>query len=315
VADSDDTSTGTAAPTDGAQPNQADEQNAVPEAGPSPAIEPPADSGETRPRPPAPGPRARPRDDAYGLILTDDGLDDEEYRPRARRRSRRPARRGLWDPDTSERMFEGTSSVGRAIAVGYLSQLQLMADVASNFAGSVIDGSLSDGRRERPRRRASGERPAGSRRPGARRAPDPRPRAPYDGRDMVDDEEEYERVPRRRGTRRDVYDDGRGRYGPSEGRVRVGEDAADLADDLVDGLLDAFEDVVRIPRRMSAEMADSYERDAERFDRDRRYDRVPASERDPIDDGYAEEDDYLDDGDVEGEPAYEPVSRARRGRR
>jgi hypothetical protein len=242
-------------------------------------------------------------DDRDGVFLADDDLDYPNYpNPRRPRRpARRPARRGVWDPDTSDRVFDGATSVGRSVAVGYLSQMRLLADVASNFASSVIDGSVSNGRgggRRRPALRPDRERPLRQPRPRAHRReyePAAQDGDGYDGYDGYEgarpEPEGYgaaaapdPREPSRRDTyaRRERYAEPRDRYGRVDRRFSWGEDAADFADDVVDGFLDAWEDAMQIPRHVAADMADSYDRDDYRLrSRDGYDDREPGYDRPP----------------------------------
>jgi hypothetical protein len=127
-----------------------------------------------------------------------DDFDDytDELSERAARRRRQLSSR-------SDRMREESQSMLRAFTIAYLKQVELVGDLTSNFANSLLEGSISE---------ESGTRRAREGEDGA-----PRRERPWDG-------------------------------------------LPDFADDVADGIIDAFDEVVQIPRRMFDDAYDTYDR-------------------------------------------------------
>lgn len=161
------------------------------------------------------------------------------------RRGRRVRRRRRWSEDDSDRAVDEGTRFARALAIGYLRQVELLSDITGSFASSVIDTT-----RDRDSRR------------GRRRRGDERERyeveelyVEEDGRDDDYDDDDYDDDAPRGERRNGGRSSRRSRRAPR----RSADSFVDLAADLYDGAIDAFRDLQDLPGDVVDEFYDSYD--------------------------------------------------------
>jgi hypothetical protein len=160
----------------------------------------------------------RPRG-SHRRIFDDVEDGSEQVRRRLRSRTDEVLDRADEAIDRSSRYFDEGQSIAKALTVGYLTQLQLLGEVATSFATSVLDGTLAE------------------------------------------EEEDPDAPPRKRpGARPGSNGHAQNGNGAGGDRRYRWEQIPDVFGDVTDGLLEAFDSAVDIPRRAFDDAYDSYDR-------------------------------------------------------